>query len=71
MIVQRIQLFCDGQGCGKYFPDEGPVNGQLINASELRQAASEFGWTKRRKTNGGFSHTDLCPKCSEKGPAAA
>lgn len=61
MIVSRIQLYCDqDHGVEVYFPDEGPVDGQIFTAAMLREDAKEHGWGR---ANDGARPVDLCPDC--------
>ena len=65
MIITRIQMFCEGDKCDEFFPQEGSVDGVIWTLLDLRNAAMKKGW--RRKAE----HThiaDLCPKCAVKTP---
>lgn len=59
MIVTRIHLHCDEQGCSSYFPPDGALDGALYSTSDLRAVAyNQAGW-RRRKTGHGL--IDVCP----------
>jgi hypothetical protein len=66
MIVGRIQLYCDGNQCTRYFPPEGPVDSAMMSAADLRGIARGFGWSRRRAADS--SSIDLCPDCGGKKP---
>ena len=56
MIVSRLQLFCDREGCKAFFPPEGPVDGAIYSHSDLRIAAAQHDWKRR-----GSPRLDMCP----------
>jgi hypothetical protein len=59
MIVTRIQLFCDGDhGMDIYFPEDGPMDGAILTAAELRKEAKKAGWGRTR------AGMDLCESCN-------
>lgn len=59
MIVTRIQLYCDGEhGIEIHFPEDGPMDGAILTAHELRQEAKKAGWGRTRDGR------DLCDTCN-------
>jgi hypothetical protein len=61
MIIRKIQMHCDHEGCEAVYPPE-PVNGDIFIGADLRSNAGP-GWAKIRKA-------DFCPEHSPKKPIA-
>jgi hypothetical protein len=60
MIVTRIQLYCDGEhGIEIHFPEDAPMDGAILTASELRKEAKKEGWAR-------IEGRDLCDECNAK-----
>lgn len=59
MIVIRMQLYCEWDGCESFFPLEGPVDGALYTVADLRAIARKHSWSR----TGG---KDVCSGCKVK-----
>lgn len=62
MIVQRIQLHCDGERCSNHFPEDGALDAVIFTAMEVRKEAKAAKWRcDTVKTQFGAIRRDLCP----------
>jgi hypothetical protein len=60
MLVQRMQLICDGCKTA-VFPPDGAADGALYTVGDLRHEARKRGW--KRRNNLPMGTGDVCPLC--------